>query len=163
MGLSTLGKTQTKLTFKEAVLRTADVATGYKEGLQAIKREHTKLISAKYPRKIEGSVDLDACLKKKYEKDFRWDYAIGYDSLCYFVEVHKAETSEINTIIKKRRALGEWLKSSAPKPNIDTLPKSNPAFIWVATNGVHFLPNASIRRLLASNGIAFPKKILILE
>lgn len=147
--------------FRNAILATTDVADGFREGLQAIKREHTQLIKAENPRKAEGSVDLDACLKGKYGSDSRWDYAIGYDGACYFAEVHKAETSEINTIIKKQRALVQWLNSSAM--DINALSKGHPTYSWVATNGVHFLQKDAKARILATHGIAFPKKILILK
>lgn len=58
-------------------------------------------VKAEDGRKLQGSVDIDACTKGKYPNDARWDYAIGYDGKAMFVEVHPANTSNVREMESK--------------------------------------------------------------
>ena len=56
-------KLQRKLTFREAVEATPDVATGYQEGVNAFGKYADK-IKVPEPEKIDGSLDIDATTVK---------------------------------------------------------------------------------------------------
>ena len=89
------GKQQRKLTFKEAVEATPDVASGYQEGINAFGKYADKIIVPD-PDKIDGSLDIDETTLKLYPDDNRWDYALCYDSEVFYIEVHSAITSEVS-------------------------------------------------------------------
>ena len=88
-------KQQRKLTFKEAVEATPDVASGYQEGINAFGKYADKIIVPD-PDKIDGSLDIDETTLKLYPDDNRWDYALCYDSEVFYIEVHSAITSEVS-------------------------------------------------------------------
>lgn len=88
-------------TFKQAVENTQDIKNGFHNGLQAL-GANAKQVSATDTKKLEGSVDIDACTKELYPQDARWDYAIGYEGKVYFLEIHPANTSNVKEMIKKR-------------------------------------------------------------
>ena len=98
-------KQQRKLTFKEAVEATPDVALGYQEGINAFGKYADKIIVPD-PDKIDGSLDIDEATLKLYPDDNRWDYALCYDSEVFYIEVHSAITSEVSRMVKKL----QWLK-----------------------------------------------------
>ena len=93
-------KLQRKLTFREAVKATPDVATGYQEGVNAFGKYADK-IKVPEPEKIDGSLDIDATTVKLYPDNNRWDYALCYDGEVFYIEVHSAITSEVSRMIKK--------------------------------------------------------------
>lgn len=59
-------------TFKQAVENTQDIKNGFHNGLQAL-GANAKQVSATDTKKLEGSVDIDACTKELYPQDARWD------------------------------------------------------------------------------------------
>ena len=130
--------------FKTAVLSTPDLE--YHEGKGAL--------SNQYKRKVEvadcqGSVDIDFCLKDKPlgKNQSRWDYAIGFNNQSYFVEIHSADTKNIDEVMKKADWLKRWLKTSAPKLNeIKHYP-----FYWVATSGIDIRNRNKMAKLATMN------------
>jgi hypothetical protein len=74
-----------------------------------LKEGESQLIAVNNTRLLEGSVDIDACTLKNHPNEARWDYAIGYESKAYFVEIHPADTSNVNEVIKKAEWLKQWL------------------------------------------------------
>ncbi len=130
--------------FKMAVLATPDLV--YNEGKGAL--------SNQYKRKVEvadcqGSVDIDFCLKDKTvgKNQCRWDYAIGSNNQSYFVEIHSADTKNIDEVTKKADWLKRWLKTSAQKlDEIKHLP-----FYWVATSGIDVRNRNKMAKLATLN------------
>ena len=129
-----------KLTFKEAVQATPDVQNGYQKGLLALGQYAAK-ISAKDTSLLDGSVDIDTCTTKKYPLGNRWDYALSYNQKVYFVEVHSANTSEVSTMLKKLQWLKDWLNQKAPEINL--LPKMQPAYYWIQSGNFNILKESS--------------------
>lgn len=86
--------------FQLAVESTPDIKIGFRDGLQAL-GTNAQRITAQNTRKLEGSVDIDACTQSLYPNEARWDYAVGYDKKAYFFEVHPADTSNVKEMIKK--------------------------------------------------------------
>lgn len=126
------GKQQRKLTFKEAVEMTQDVASGYQEGINAFGKYADKIIVPD-PDKIDGSLDIDETTLELYPDDNRWDYALCYDSEVFYIEVHSAITSEVSRMVKKLQWLKIWLATKAPEINKLTTKTKQP-FYWVQSS-----------------------------
>ena len=135
--------------FKLVVEQTSDIKDGYCSGLQAL-GHNADLVSVVEPRNLEGSVDIDLCTKSLYPEEARWDYAVAYDSKVYYIEIHPANTSDVNQVIKKADWLRQWLKNKAPL--LLSLP-SNKNLYWVPTGKYNILPASSHSRRLAQKGV----------
>ena len=114
--------------FQLAVENTPEISNCYQVGLKALGNDSGK-ISVKDTALICGSVDLDACVEKRYANENRWDFIICYDSQVYFVEIHGAITSEVSTMVRKLNWLKTWLNEKAPLINAKKA-KGGP-FYWV--------------------------------
>jgi hypothetical protein len=92
------------LTFKRAVEATPDIANGYQIGLGAL-GQYSNKINAVDTRLFDGSVDIDTCTTINYPNANRWDYALAYNKKVYFVEVHSANTSQVNSFLSSCKKL----------------------------------------------------------
>jgi len=130
--------------FKAAVDSTPGIQ--YQEGKGAL--------SNQYKRKVDvvdcqGSVNIDECLKDRPEGrgQCRWDYALGCHDKAYFIEIHSADTKNIDEVIKKADWLRHWLQSSAKALDaIKHLP-----FYWVATSGIDIRNRNKMAKLSTMN------------
>ena len=126
----------------------------FKVGLQAIKNENRDKIKFPNTRKIDGSIDFDEALKNDYPDANRWDYGIEYDSNLIFIEVHPAQTSEVDNIIKKAQFIKEWLKNNCSKIlNLPKFERGDRQFYWVASGGNGILATSRQAKRLAINHI----------
>lgn len=142
-------------TIKKAIEATPDIANAYQTGLRAMGKYSVKIDLI---GKAEGSVDIDAALTGKHPNANRWDYAFGYNSRIYFVEVHSANTSEVSTVLKKLQWLKDWLNEHAPEMNKH---KAQPAFYWLQSGKFNILPNSSQYRLASQkNLLPIPKLVI---
>ncbi|MDP1611416.1 MAG: hypothetical protein Q8M11_10175 [Sulfuritalea sp.] len=134
-------------------------------GLQALKNEHRAAIKPKAPRRITGSLDLDAAMAATAPHAHRWDYGIGLEladgsgEVAVWVEVHPASTSEVARVLKKL----EWLKLQVQqhkgfsKLTSRTVDHDIAAYHWLPTeSGVHIHAHMPQARLLALNGLRMP-------
>lgn len=137
------------MTFKQAVENTPEIKSGFRNGLQALGTK-SKQVSATDTKKVEGSVDIDACTQALYPNDARWDYVIGYDGKVYFIEIHPANTSNVKDMIKKAEWLTKWLTQKAP---LLKLLAANSTFYWKASGKQCILPNSPQYRKLAQSKI----------
>lgn len=157
----TAGVNKAKNSFQKAIENTPDVQHGYREGLQAIEKADKQAVMVKDARKLEGSLNIDKETKNLYPNDSRWDYAISYDGKVHYVEVHPANTSNIEEMIKKKVWLVKWLKENAP--SINALKAGSPKFQWAATGaGVHIISQSMYARRLSQQGIEKPKRPVVL-
>ncbi len=147
--------------FSEAVEGTPHIARSYKKGLQALGSNSSKIILDS-TISCEGSVDIDQSLIQQYPNDNRWDYCLSYKGEVYFVEVHPAHTGEINTVLNKLKWLKKWLREHAPAINNLKANSTNSPFVWIQTNGCHFLPTGKQLRQLSEEGL-IPKSVLRLR
>ncbi|ATV28290.1 hypothetical protein [Prevotella intermedia] len=145
-------KQQQKLTFKEAVEATPDVATGYHKGIEAFGK-YTSKIKVPESSKIDGSLDIDATTSTFYPNESRWDYALCYDSEVFYIEVHSAITSEVTKIVKKLQWLKIWLAIKAPEINKLTSKTKHP-YYWVQSS------KCNIPKHMRQYKIAVQNKIL---
>lgn len=135
--------------FKKTVEITPDICDGYCNGLQALKANAAKVV-ANEPRKLEGSVDIDACTLELYPAEPRWDYVIGYEDHAYFLEVHPANTSNVNEMIRKADWLKQWLKQKAPA--LKRL-AANDTLYWIPSGKYAIRPGSPQYRKLAQSRI----------
>jgi len=141
--------------FEAVINNTPELNGSFRKGLQALGPNSAK-ISLSDTRLCQGSVDIDTHLVPRYPNANRWDYVFGYNDVAYFVEVHSAKTSEVQTVINKYTWLIAWLKQSAPQLN-----KMNRRINWIATNSVHILSGSKQFRRLAVSGLSMPRERLL--
>lgn len=147
-----------KNTFKTAVEATPDVKTCYKIGLTALKANSSKVKLANQSA-CDGSVDIDSCLSALIPQSNRWDYCVAYNKEVFFIEVHSARSSEVNTVINKLNWLKNWLRLNAPEIN-KLQAKSRTPFYWVQSSNYDILPNSPQYRRVIQAGI---RPISVLE
>ncbi len=158
----TAGADKANCSFRKAIENTPDVQHGYREGMQAIVKADKRAVMVKDARRLDGSLNIDEETKMLYPNESRWDYAIGYDGKVYYIEVHPANTSNVEEIIKKKLWLDKWLKEKAP--SLSALKAGSPKFQWAATEaGVHVSAQSTYARRLSQRGIERPKRPVVLE
>ena len=140
-----------KCAFQLAVENTEEVKNGFRIGKQAIKNADRNKVIVADSRKLQGSLDIDNQIKILYPEEPRWDYALSYEDKIYFFEIHPAETSEIDKVIKKVKWLKNWLKTKAPE--IDKLRRSEYPYIWVQSGRYAILPTTKEKKKLSVSGI----------
>ncbi len=133
--------------FQNAVKDCAEIADALKPGLSAM-GGYSTLVKLGNTRLINGSVDIDNAVKELYPNDSRWDYIIGYNGNAYFIEIHPADTKNVNEMIKKVDWLKSWLESSATE--IKALHKCG-VFHWIPSGRVKILKTSmQYKRIAAS-------------
>ena len=146
------------MNFADAVRSTPEIAECLEAGLQALgtNRNKIRVIST---RDLTGSVDIDACLAKRYPNAPRWDYVFGHREQVYYVEVHQGRTGEIDNIIAKLRWLKRWRKRAAK--SLEDL-EHRSTYHWVASGRVNseFAKDDKYRRKLLKNRILGPDSVL---
>lgn len=142
------------MSFRDDVIATSDISGCYQSGLSAIKGSDRSFFRCSRTRSIQGSVDIDNCLLSKYPSANRWDYVVGYEDKCFFVEVHPAATSEVSKIIAKKEWLVDWLRSQS-SPLLDRVH----SFHWVASGKVAIRKGSRQFNQLNASGIKGPKKV----
>ena len=143
-------------TFKSIVQAIPAIAGAYREGLQALESQDAGKVKPQNPRKLSGSVYLDKCLKTTNPHDARWDYVIGYREKAYFVEVHPANTSNVDEVVKKKKWLEVWLKTNA----LDLKAMmAGTGYYWIASGKVAILPNSPQARKIAKNKLVLCKEL----
>lgn len=124
--------------FISAVDSCAEIKGKARPGISAMGNDSI-LLHVDYPRLIDGSLDIDNAVKKLYPYASRWDYAIGYNGKVYFIEIHPADTKNVDEMIKKVKWLKEWLKDKAPQ--LKSL-HSCGVYHWIPTGRVKISPNS---------------------
>lgn len=158
------------MNFKDAVMESPEaVRRSFRPGKQAL-RPYADKIACADDMRITGSVDIDAALRTDptHAQAPRWDYGLGYqppdvnNEFAIWVEVHSAESSEVQPILKKLMWLKNYLKSECPALwKMTYTGKQKPkAFVWISSKGVHITRNSSYARLLAQHGLDWPTKFL---
>lgn len=146
------------MSFADAVWSTPEIAQCLKAGLQALRRNSSK-VEVREPRDLTGSVDIDACLAARYPNAPRWDYVFGYKNRIYYIEIHPAgSTGEVKRILAKLRWLKQWRKRSAQ--SLEALEHCS-TYHWVSSGkSVPSVNMGKYRQILAQNGIRGPDFML---
>lgn len=100
---------------------------------------------------FSDSLALDEAMRPGREHENRWDYLLGHElsKAVVGVEPHSAKTGEISTVIAKRRAAIDQLRSHLKNG------KFVQAWLWVASGKVHFVDTEKARRQLDQAGVMF--------
>lgn len=125
--------------------------------MQAVKNSDRNKVNVTDPRKLQGSLDIDTQVQKKYPQEPRWDYALSYDDKLYFFEVHPASTSEVDAVIKKLIWLKDWLKNKAPE--INKLQKGVHPYVWIQSGRYDILDSGKSGKKLAASGIVVTNQL----
>ena len=142
------------MTFREAVEATAEIAGAYRLGLRALRAVDRQKVTARNPRSLAGSVDLDGALVGVYPAARRWDYGIGVRQAggdeVYWTEIHPARDDQIAVMREKLNWLKQWLRNSAA--SLNGLPRE---FVWIASGGTAMTPSSPKLRALVAQGLVF--------
>jgi hypothetical protein len=138
--------------FEKNIKACKALAPHFKPGLQALKNADKQHLHVQHPRRLTGSVDVDAALETDLASEPRWDYAIGYggseDETVHWVEVHPATDGQVRAVLAKLDWLRSWLKRHAAP-----LGAMKCRYIWVSSGTTAISPNAPARRMLAQKGL----------
>jgi hypothetical protein len=131
-----------------------------KNGLQAIGKPDK--VSLQETRTNAKSVDIDSCLKEDYPNENRWDYAVFIDIDAVlktaFIEIHPANESEVDEVIKKARWMKQWIMDNQIRVITE-----NRKFFWVSSGNVKITKNSQKIRLLHKQGIEGPQEYLVVD
>lgn len=135
----------------------------YRDGLQALKREHRRRVTIKNPRHLTGSIDLDSALRDDRPHDAIWDYGVGVKQSAgcdrtVWIEVHPASSSHVAPVLAKLAWLRSWIREEAP-----AFHGMRNRYVWLATADVALHQNTPKRRLIAQHGLAFRSRIVDLD
>lgn len=121
------------------------------DGLGALAKAHRKHIAADVRALVADSLDIDTNLREGNEQASRWDYLLGLDlgSSVVALEPHSAYTSQVSTVIEKRRSARKQLAAHL-RPGAQVS-----AWYWVASGKVDFVPHDKAMRRLDQEGITF--------
>jgi hypothetical protein len=144
--------------FRTAVECTDGIAAYLKNGLNALSNAHQNSIIAPKPKRITGSVNIDAALQSAYPHGNRWDYAIGYyisnqDDKAFFVEFHKATVDEVSRVLLKKQWLESWMRGK----RLDNLQPKR--FVWVSAGGIKIPKNSYHRRNINKHGLQLVRRL----
>ena len=104
-----------------------------------------------------SSVDIDSSMRAKFPQEPRWDYGIwlgGAKPRIAYVEAHKAESGEVDLVLKKQR----WLKGLLVEIK---LPESR--WFWLVTGRNRIPPQSSQMRRLYLAGIRLEARTIVLN
>ena len=151
--------------FQEAVAN-SEVREGYRAGLQALTERDRNRLSCQNPRKISGSLNLDAALAQTYPNADRWDYGIGIKKTvstdkAIWIEVHPGDVNQVSKIIEKLIWLKNWLRNNGR--DLLALTEGDYPYVWIASGRVSFQKNSPQARRLASEGLRFPQRHYVIE
>jgi len=142
------------MTFKETVERTPGLEESWQPGLRALRAEDKPHIDPEDPRRLMGSVDIDAAYLAADPHGNRWDFAIGYQhtnreaEVIYWVELHTASDSQINVVINKARWLLTWLRGVGKD-----LAAFEREILWVSSGPTKLSPSAPQKKQMAQHGL----------
>ena len=146
--------------FRKAIAAIPALKPCQRKGLQALSGDRARVEPA-HPRLVQGSVNLDACLKKSEPHAHRWDYVIGYGEerreKVYYVEVHPA--SDLSGLLAKHAWLQKWLQ----KPQAEKLRALQSECWWVASGKIKFTRTSKEAHRLVKAKIQGPTKRLRLR
>ena len=145
-------------TFKD--IMDEEYPNAWSDGLSALKddghgNDYTKRIKPSDKCLLEGSFYIEDYYKKRCRSAYQetyWDYAIGYDSNVYFVEIHEATTHGLDAVLAKYR----WLSQNV-EPKFAGIKN---ATFYVSTGKPQFTKQSNYQRKLSSNGIKFRDRFL---
>lgn len=143
-----------------------------KEGLRALRRAHRANLVPTEPRRLTGSVDLEACLDHvaSYRDQAKWDYGVGFlapdggERCTVWIEVHNATPGDVRAVTAKLRTLRTWLDGvgrplAGPTEAARRVLGGTP-FRWIAVGPTSVSPSSVAFRIAAQAGLGAPQRQL---
>lgn len=154
-----MGKTERKETiaFADAVENCSEIRDSLKSGLSAL-GSNSVCVKVQNTKLLDGSVDIDEALKSIRPDDARWDYVVGYSGNAYFLEVHPADTKNVDEMVKKVIWLKNWLNSVAT--DLKKLHKSG-VYHWIPSGRVRILKSSTQYRKIAANNLTISNPLFL--
>ncbi len=146
-----------KTPFIDAIKNCDEIRDALKVGLTALKA-NSKAVKPTNTKLVDGSVDIDEAVKALRPSESRWDYVVGYADEAFFIEVHPANTSNVEEMVKKVKWLKNWLNSSAP--DLKRLHK-NDVYYWVPSGRVNILKGSVQDRKIAANHLQIKNPVIL--
>lgn len=136
---------------RRALLPNSSLRRDVRDGLEAIEKKHRSLLGADIRVCFADSLEIDESLRRGNDQANRWDYLLGHSESEAVVglEPHSASTSEVSTVIGKKKAALRQLASHL-KPGARVV-----SWFWVASGRVDFVPHERVVRRLDQAGITF--------
>ncbi len=139
--------------FRAAVEQCTPLRSHLRDGLKALRRRDRLRVRCVEPRRIVGSVDLDAAMRTTLPNAPRWDYGVGHASdaagdCAHWIEVHPASAREVDVVERKLIWLKQWLGD-----NVRALRGLPRRFVWVASGRTSLSPTSPDRKRLAQLGL----------
>lgn len=143
-----------------------------RDGLQALRRPHRGAIDPTDPRRLTGSVDLEACLDQlaAYRGAAKWDYGIGFlaprdDERCaVWAEVHNATPGDVAAMRAKLASLKRWLADDGRTLHAATQAGrqafGGTPFRWIVVGSTSVPPSTRSFRAAAQEGLGAPERVL---
>ena len=147
----------------------APVNGAWRPGLQALQPAHRGKVSCTDEDRLTGSIDLDSALRpvSRYANAPRWDYGIGYrppsgSERAVWIEVHRAVTSEVSAVLRKRDNLRDWLTGEAEAlRRMTDRGKATERYFWIAAGQVVIPSNSPQARRLSQSGVKLVPRLAL--
>lgn len=156
---SSVNMAKSKITpsFKDAVRNCREISDALKPGLSAMKA-NSKKVRFTNSQLIDGSVDIDEAVRGIRPDESRWDYVIGYSNEAIFIEVHPADTANVDEMVKKVKWLKSWLTVAAP--DLKGLHKRE-VYYWIPSGRVNILKGSVQYRKIAVNHLLIKNPVIL--
>jgi hypothetical protein len=143
------------MTFQQAVQQIPSLENAWRSGLQALRPEDKTHIDSEDTRALRGSADIDAAYQAEEPNANRWDFAIAYQhtnrskEVVYWVELHTASDSQVDTVIRKAEWLKTWFRGGGK-----ILASFEKEILWVSSGSTRFTRHTDPkRRRMAAVGL----------
>lgn len=129
----------------------SDILNQVRDGIGALIAKDQNLLDQGIRPEFSDSLALDEAMRPGRENENRWDYLLGHElsKAVVGVEPHSAKSGDISTVIAKRRAAIDQLRSHLKDG------KFVQAWLWVASGKVHFVDTEKARLQLDQAGVMF--------
>lgn len=144
-------KTKATTPIRGALRKDSSLQNLVQNGLSALESAHRKYFSTDIRAVFSDSLEIDENFRSGREQENRWDYLVGHgpSGEVVAVEPHSASQGEISTVIKKRAAAREYLRTHL-RDGAKVV-----KWLWVASGKVMFASTEKAIRQLDQNGIEF--------
>lgn len=146
-----------KTPIRKALRSDSSLLPMVRDGIGAVENSHRSHFHSSIRTTFADSLELDEATRVGNESRNRWDYLLGHapSGQVVAVEPHSAEQSEITTVIRKREAAREQLRTHLREGVRIT------KWLWVASGKVHFANTEKAMKRLDQNGIELVGKVVL--
>ena len=147
-------------------------ASSAKAGLRGLRRVDRHAVEPHDPRRLTGSIDLEACLGRVpgYGGTAQWDYGVGFlapdgaTRCAAWLEVHNATPGDVRTMVAKLNTLRRWLATDGRALLALTSAGGQwlggSPFRWIAVGPTSVSGGSRSFRAAANAGLAPPQRCL---